>query len=117
MLINEQRYCNLCHGVIVLGQKHVQVRMRTRRSTTPAITTIVSREIAGSASGVRLPVMRLYPQAGTSARLRQNAVDIFIECRRRVLGRVSLHRVALAINQKFSEVPFDLFGPKIPGWP
>jgi hypothetical protein len=28
MLINEQRYCNLCHGVIVLGQKHVQVRMR-----------------------------------------------------------------------------------------
>jgi hypothetical protein len=28
MLINEQRYCNLCHGVIVMGQKHVQVRMR-----------------------------------------------------------------------------------------
>ena len=26
MLIDEKRYCDLCHGVIVFGQKHVQVR-------------------------------------------------------------------------------------------
>jgi hypothetical protein len=26
MLIDEQRYCDLCHGVIVFGQKHVQIR-------------------------------------------------------------------------------------------
>ncbi len=26
MLIDEERYCDLCHGVIVLGQKHVQIR-------------------------------------------------------------------------------------------
>lgn len=27
MLINEQRYCDGCHGVIVFGQKHVQMRI------------------------------------------------------------------------------------------
>lgn len=27
MLIDEKRYCNFCHGVILFGQKHIQVRM------------------------------------------------------------------------------------------
>ena len=30
MLINGQRYCDLCHGVIVFGQKHVQVRGKSQ---------------------------------------------------------------------------------------